>query len=211
MPKQLNNGKITEALQRAFGFKGRYIPMLDEVIVPVYNIADPSPANVTKLGAATTAVGGGLMPELTWTGLFNPPRSGVILNVTSAVVTTTDAKSEVDIRLVGDIGGANRGNVHFRDRRNIGLPSAQTRRDSAALALVGDLVAVVQIDGALSQTASWETSTGDPRQPLAVLREGTGLVVQNPSDLVTGISLRANFRFLEIPISQVNPAAGIPG
>jgi len=87
MPKQLNNGKVTEALQRAFGFKGRYQPMLDEVIVPVYQISDPVPADEQRLcnGAIyqdpNITTNRSVGPEF-----INPEESGVLCSVTSVLI-----------------------------------------------------------------------------------------------------------------------------
>jgi len=207
MPKQLNSGQITQALQRAFGFKGRYIPMLDEVIVPVYVIADPSPASQTRLCAATAGAGPSIALEVSGVQLFNPLGSGNVVNVTN-VTASSDIKQQHDITFFdGDLPITS--NIHFRDRRNRGTPSTQIRASASLLPFLGDTVAVIEVDGALAQTASWETQAGDPRQPLAVLDEGQGLLVQERDDALTGL-IRVNFRFLEIPKSETNPAGGLP-
>jgi len=210
MPKQLNNGKVTESLQRAFGFKGRYIPMLDEVIVPVYVIADPAPAAKSKLCAATVTVSNpdGTGGFLVYAQLFNPVGSGNIVSVTN-VVTSSDAKQTLAIRFFNGTVGVDRPDIHFRDRRVGGEPSTIIRRETNATSGQGDLVAFVDVDGALSQTAAWETQSGDPRQPLAVLDEGQGMIVQQNVDLLA--QHRVNWRFLEIPITQQNPSGGLPG
>jgi len=207
MPKQLNAGAITQSLQRAFGFKGRYIPMLDEVIVPVYIIADPSPASKTKLCAATSTldttgtIGFGLIQ------LLNPVGSGNLINVTSVVVLS-DIKERFDIVFFGDGGFSKRNNIFFRDRRVTGKPTSLITRapDEARL---GDVVASITVDGALTQNASWDTVSGDPRQPLAVLPEGEGLVVQQNVSAGGG-QMIVNFRFLEVPITELSPPGGLP-
>jgi len=214
MPKQLNAGQVTQALQRAFGFKGRYEPMLDEVIVPVYVISDPSPAQVTRLAGGTvfnsqTAV----TSEGNFSQLFNPARSGVLVNVTSGTILG-DVKAEMAIRLGGlsDTPAPtllSPGSI-FRDRRNSGNPLAQIRRDDTGAGLSsGDILAKLVVDGALTQTASWVAEAADPRQPLAVLAPGQGVTVQ-PIDQGLTIIFNVNFKWLEVPITQVNPAAGIP-
>jgi len=208
MPKQLNAGQITQALQRAFGFKGRYVPMLDEVIVPVYVIQDPAPSNPTRLCAGV----GDLVVVATineYVQLFNPVGSGNIVNVTN-VVTSSDVKLELLIAFFDSTVGLSVVGNHFRDRRLGGSPSSVIRTNSTQVGGAGDRVAIVAVDGALSQTAAWEASTGDPRQPLAVLGEGRGLIVQKRDQSVTG-TIRVNFRYLEIPQTQENPAGGIPG
>jgi len=208
VPKQLNSGAITQALQRAFGFKGRYIPMLDEVIVPVYVIADPSPASQTKLCAATTSVSTDAA-NFGIIQLFNPLGSGNVVNVTNVVVSSSVKEALNIVFFDGGDAFDQRPNIHFRDRRNPGEPSTVIRREAVVATPVGDLVATVEVDGALSQTASWESQSGDPRQPLAVLPEGTGLAVQQFDELITAL-FRVNFRFLEIPRTEVNPVGGLP-
>jgi len=208
MPKQLNNGQITQALQRAFGFKGRYIPMLDEVIVPVYNIADPSPASVTRLVAGTFDAFSNTT-EIAYVQLFNPVGSGVIANLTTTVALS-DVKQGITVRFF-DTPAPLKASVgpFFRDRRNVGNPICELRRDETELLPVGDEVALLQVDGALAQTAAWAAETADPRQPLAVLGPGQGIVLQPQVNVASSI-MRVNFRWLEIPITEVGPIGGLP-
>jgi len=218
MPKQINAGKLTQALQRAFGFKGRYTPMLDEVVVPVYVIEDPAPAAVTRLCAGSRAFTATEPPgTLAYVQLFNPLKSGVIVNVTNVVVISLDVKQNIEIRINEAPAPELGNNSFFRDLRNSGRglqikPIAQIHRDNAEVVPLGDLLAIVQIDATLSQTASWEAQGGDPRQPLVVLRPGSGLLTQvSVPTLASSDIYRTNFRWLEIPITELNPAAGIPG
>jgi len=213
MPKQLNNGRVTQALQRAFGFKGRYIPMLDEVIVPVYNIQDPSPSDPSRLCAATLAeintVG---VTQTAATQLFNPLGSGVVINFTGAVVQS-NVKMEVLVilgfdQLLSDAAGA----PFFRDRRIEGLPAGITRNEKL-LGPINTTVAILQVDGAFSQVSSWVSESSDPRQPLVVLPPGTGLIFKQRDGVLipaVGDELRTNFRWMEIPESEVNPPGGLP-
>jgi len=214
MPKQLNSGALTQALQRAFGFKGRYIPMLDEVIVPVYIIADPSPAEVTRLCAGTVSVdlftATGTSPYIQ---IFNPPNSGVIMNI-DGVVAQSSIKLELGIAF-NDSPPPTQNNTarKFRDRRNAGVPSADLGFNEAQNGAAGDLVAILQVDGGFSQTASWLADSSDPRQPLTVLAPGNGLTVQVRTTIVTPVIedfLSGNFRWLEIPITEQNPLGGLP-
>jgi len=215
MPKQLNNGQVTQALQRAFGFKGRYIPSLDEVIVPVYVIADPSPAAATKLaaGTVTVVVSVGGLGDRPWGGIFNVIGSGNVLNVTNVVILS-EIKQPLVIRLFDDPDdiGTERPDVQFRDRRNGGKPTAIVKRfdDTTAVGDQGLLIAQLEVDGSLSQTASWETQSGDPRQPLAVLPEGRGLIVQTSDNQTGPYNFRINFRWLEVPRTETRPAGGLP-
>jgi len=71
----------------------------------------------------------------------------------------------------------------------------------------------LQVDGAFSQTAAWQAEGADPRQPLAVLGPGDGLLVQEvlESPPISGDkNLTANFRWIEIPITEQSPEGGIP-
>jgi len=86
MPKQLNNGKITEAMQRAFGFKGRYNPQLDEIIVPVYQIADPVPADPGRTYGATLRTPTQVQSSGVRVRLSNPLGSGVNMSISGISV-----------------------------------------------------------------------------------------------------------------------------
>jgi len=211
LPKQLNNGAITAALQRAFGFKGRYIPMLDEVIVPVYIIADPSPAQQTRLCVmqseasqdATTSI----FPAVQ---LFNPVGSGVLCNVTN-VITIANIKTDINVSYTDTPSPALVAPSEFRDRRFSGNPACQVRRDQVATGLLGTLVTTFQVDGTLTQQGSWEADTSDPRQPLTVLGPGQGVLVQTATaPAVDDDGIRVSFQWLEIPLTEVNPLGGIP-
>jgi len=215
MPKQLNSGAITQALQRAFGFKGRYIPMLDEVIVPVYVIADPSPAAVSRICAGTgsaDAASGNQQPAVM---LFNPLDSGIICNVTTVIVQGV-AKYPINVRLSDAALGNNAAvdpSKSFRDRRIDGDPSCNINANGQLSSqLTGDLVARLQVDGAFAQTASWNATTQDPRQPLSVLPPGQGVSVQvaDGTTINLGDILSCNFRWLEIPITEIRPEGGLP-
>jgi len=126
MPKQINAGRVTSALQRAFGFKGKYTPMLDEVIVPVYTISDPTPALPQRLAFATVTSPGILDTTLTAPAatLTNPKGSGIIVSLTSLNVGLEEGGPAPGIValtiLVRFIGGSSfglPGNVYFRDQR----------------------------------------------------------------------------------------------
>jgi len=213
MPLPIQVGSVTQALQRAFGFKGRYTPLLDEVIVPVYVIADPSPASRTKLCAATMDVtNGNDANSAGMVQLFNPPGSGNIVNVTN-VVARGDQKFGIRVIFFdGGDGFAPGPDIHFRDRRNLGLPSSIIRRedDNAGVGLLGSLVARIDVDGTLTQASAWAAAQADPRQPLAVLPEGRGLALQFAVPGLLNELMSANFQFLEIPASEVRPPGGLP-
>jgi len=210
MPLPIQVGSVTQALQRAFGFKGRFTPLLDEVIVPVYVISDPTPAQVTRLVAASVSVLESItVGDISFVQLLNPAESGILINLTSAVASGT-IKFRVIVELF-DTPGAAESPAFFRDTRNLGSPSGQLRFDSQTTGFVGDIIAVLEVDGALTQTASWQTDAADPRQPLVVLKPGKGVIFQ--MDLPGGASveeLRVNLRWLEVPIWDIGPEAGLP-
>jgi len=210
MPLPIQVGSVTQALQRAFGFKGRYTPLLDEVIVPVYVISDPAPASVTRLCAGNAQISTKLNFQAFVT-LFNPVGSGIIIYV-SSVVALASIKFTLRLAFFDDETSTSfDGTRAFRDRRNRGLPSGVIGRNNDVAGDAGERVALIQVDGALTQTASWETQTADPRQPLAVLGEGNGLIVQdNDPNTPADEEIFANFRWLEIPITEQRPAGGLP-
>jgi len=210
MPKQIQTGHVTQSLQRAFGFKGQFKPMLDELIVPVYVIADPTPAQVQRLCAGTR---GAIVPtdlDRPFVQLFNPPDSGVLASVTS-VIASSDVKHQLNVAFF-DTPGVQVGTAHFRDRRNQGNPSCELRNTETETTNQGDIIAVLQVDGTLSQTSSWVATPADPRQPLSVLPPGRGLIVQLRSTIasVAGDNMRVNFRWLEVPIWDIRPESGLP-
>jgi len=208
MPLPIQIGSVTQALQRAFGFKGRYTPMLDEIIVPVYVIADPSPAQITRLAAGFNNQSQVAL-QFVFIMLFNPEGSGILINVTS-VVASADLKTDLTVSLFDDVSGVSLdGSTAWRDRRNAGRPSGLVGRSNSETAVVGESVARIQVDGTLAQTAAWEASAADPRQPLIVLDEGKGLIVQDT--LGTDIPvINVNYRWLEVPITEQRPPGGLP-
>jgi len=209
MPKQINAGPLTAALQRAFGFKGKYTPMLDEVVVPVYVVQDPAPAELNRICAGTTSQTASGPTFGASIQLVNPGRSGIILILTTAVVQDDTGKQGIRIGLtdpderLADFASTGA----FRDTRNIGVPISELLRENDR-ANIGRSIAFLQIDGTLAQTAAWIANSNDPRQPLVVLKEGDGIVFQQQDVPGTSV-LRANFQWLEVPITQ-QPFSGIP-
>jgi len=206
MPLPIQIGAVTQALQRAFGFKGRYTPLLDEIIVPVYVIADPSPAAVVR-----TAGGHGETLSLIneqYIQLFNPVGSGTIVNVTDAIVQG-DVKLGFQVALFDTPAPVLAGQSFFRDTRNRGFPVAKILRDTAQVGLIGDPLSRGSVDGALAQTASWEASAADPRQPLVVLEPGKGVIVQMFGQGGNAL-MDVSFRWLEVPATETNPLGGLP-
>jgi len=140
--------------------------------------------------------------------LLNPLGSGVIANL-SHVTVSGDTKVELEIRLGDDVVGDELATAIFRDQRKGGFPSCEMRRQIIVPAKSGSSLAIIQIDGALSQTASWNIDAADPRQPLSVLGPGDYVNIAVRDDTLAQI-IRANFLWIEIPITEQNPAGGLP-
>lgn len=188
MPVTLNNAAVTRALQRVFGFKGRFNPVLDEVVVPVYSLTDSTPqAPQPNAGGQVISppAGAGSIPVNI---LLNPAGSG--LTVTVEAVSAGIANGgplvgtapEVIFAFIQDtpaaaltLGGARWRDDRFRAQVD-GEPIAQvgtfTRPSPVtptAMLFAGVLLST-DASRALAQ-ASLE------RQPIAVLPEGKGLAI----------------------------------
>jgi len=226
MPLPIQVGSVTQALQRAFGFKGRYTPMLDEVIVPVYVVQDPAPAVVTRIAAGTVTVPEPGDGEFVHVSLWNPPTSGVLAVVNSVFVQVSDAVDGTTSdphTFIGKIkaapvqpGGAET-DSDFRDARLLGNePALSMFGDLSVLGPAGPSIAQILFpSGATgSQPQLLKTQSSDPRQPLAVLAPGSLLELVN---LKAGLAAdlepktRASFQWLEIPITEQSPLGGLPG
>lgn len=228
MPKKIQVGSVTAALQRAFGFKGRYVPLLDEIIVPVYVVQDPAPAVRTRLVAASRSSNPTAIDQFGHTSLWNPPGSGVLgvvsfiqLQVTLEDDTPTGKPWTVRGFLVNSqtppAGSVSAG--RFRDTR---YPDSKTGLEVRAVfdtnATSGNFFAQVLfpggIAGGLPQVLRAESN--DPRQPLVVLAPGSYLEANTPENSVGAPAafepkLRVNFQWLEIPITEIDPFGGLPG
>jgi len=237
MPKQLNNGAITAALQRAFGFKGRYQPMLDEVIVPVYQISDPAPAGpiancigtVVHPGAADTTTLGPFV------SILNPPGSGKTVIIQSvAMAAFKDLVGpqnadvvQVDARFHRNSPGPDRGNSFFRDQRLAGEPYPSLGIVNRPVCVVSfglrgyfdpDAVfasTLLKRDGTVAELST-AIAPGE-RAPLAVLQENRGVEMQFALDEAgTGdgssadTPLLMNLIWLELPNTFLNPTGSIP-
>jgi len=207
MPVKIQIGAVTQALQRAFGFKGRYTPLLDEMIVPVYVIADPSPAQVTRLAGGTSETLANSNDQVLQ--LFNPPGSGTVINLTNAIVLG-DVKFAFHIALLDFPVPNVSAPSFFRDTRNVGTPVGLLLSETNQVGLIGDRLATGQVDGAFSQSAAWEASASDPRQPLVVLEPGKGVIVQL-INIGAPALMDVSWRWLELPASETNPFGGLPG
>jgi len=230
MPKQIQVGAITQALQRAFGFKGKYIPMLDEVIVPVWVVQDATPAAVARIVGATRNEQATLVGEFAHVWLWNPPGSGVIGSISNVAIQLTD---DADIQLTKPFSvvakiavtdtkpgtalvGVTQGT--FRDTRqprapsNLQMLSEEDLNSTAGGDNLASLLWPAGVAGSIVQTMNAESA--DPRQPLVVLKPGSYLELST-SPAVNGagenVKMRVNFFWIEVPITEQDPAGGLPG
>jgi len=223
MPKSLNNAKITQRLVESFQLKGRYIPMLDEVIVPVYVLDDPAPAEPNRLAAGTveiTAPGAGT----TKLQLFNPPNSGVMTIVTFASIILSKAGGAADfypvlIFLVQSdqvpSDGSTALNTDWRDTR-IALDEPYTTVSSSAGGIAAGSQIITQVLGldpaaSLAEVEVLASPVQGPRQPPVVLKPSTGIVLQVTNPQAAGLTMFANFLWEEIPLlGSVGSVSGTP-
>jgi len=224
MPKQLNNGRVTSALQAAFGFKGRFIPMLDEVIVPVYQISDPVPAEPSRIFASRLEVDpAGLINNFATITISNPATSGALLVLSNVLVGITisdlgtlpggqDPSMGVTAQLLDSAGiGPQVAEAVARDKRNpipsVGTVSGSTT-GAAASGLSGVIGSAILASASLAETVSGGGGT-QPRQPPTVLTPGTSLrLVQSGTGAVGDIELfgfTASIAWQEIGLSTQTP------
>jgi len=212
MPKAINNGNVTNSLLKAFQFKGRYIPMLDEVIVPVYQIADPVPAAPGLVFGGSIFADGVVATEAPVFRLRNPPNSGVLLSV-SAVSTgyaeiaigPTKANLVVaEIQFSPGILGDASGVPIARDTRNL----VQSRASLTSLNTVPTSAAATSLVKFTVKTSGerLELEGGavvGVRQPLVVLQPNTALDIRYT--VGDGLFAVVNYSWLEVPIIDGTP------
>jgi len=224
MPKALQNPKITQRLVKAFDLKGRYLPMLDEVVVPVYIIEDPGPAEPNRLAGGTGEIQAALEPV---GQLFNPAGSGVLIVVTSANATAFKTGGTVlifpapvslstvqmpdsgiqrstewrDTRLRLSVSASPLGEITMGTRTT--LPAGTRRIFQRTIELGGPDLSDVEII---------ESPFSGPRQPPIVLSPGNGLNLEMQSGgSMPTLSLTVNYVWEEIPlIGSVAQSSGTP-
>jgi len=212
VPKAINNGNVTNSLLKAFNFKGRYTPMLDDVIVPVYQIADPVPA------APGNTFGGSIFADvvpLLEAPIFrlrNPPNSGVLMSVSQASTgygETPVGQTKANLVVVevqqnpGILAGAS-GVPIARDTRNNVQSRASLTSTTAvpAPATATSLVKfAVKTDGVILELVMG--SAIGARQPLVVLEPNTALDIR--FTIAEALGAIANFSWLEVPVIDGTP------
>jgi len=213
MPKQLNNGRITQALQSAFGFKGRYIPLLDEVIVPVYAISDPVPAEPqSTFGRRIFAPAVGA--NFSTTKFTNPLGSGVLALVTSVSAASFVSAPGPSVDVIGvtliisddsPLGSSDGLSAIARDTRvssgssKVVFSFSSTSLDVNTLSAMATLLLVTDLE-----TAQVVGGTGQAqdRLPPLVIRPGRGFqLITSGSEAndAGGAPLLMNVAWTEVP------------
>jgi len=223
MPKQLNNGRVTQSLQSAFNFKGRYIPMLDEVIVPVYQIADPVPSEPALSYGLRTI----LTPPIFAGGFSriryrNPPGSGVLMVVTGVSIgaikvapAPATAESEITLFLISAAASS----IDFaniqpsgtkRDTRNLtdskiiisegeSNSVATSQSNTLAMALVVTELGFTELTGASATLERQPPVTVGPGFSLDLLASGAD--AEGPTPALTFIN---NISWSEVNTGELN-------
>lgn len=135
MPKQINSASVGQRLVQLFSLKGRFQPVLDEVIVPVVSV---DPESVEQLPAAAMGGEAAVAAEYGYGSLRNPVGSGLLIHVTRLITLTAS-----NVRINGTVGwlaGANAMTADWRDARLPGSPAATTVTDTSAVSIAGSAI-----------------------------------------------------------------------
>lgn len=183
LPPVLNNAAAAQELLTFLGIRDRSLRF--EVIpsvLPVAIVAEPSPTIANRL-AFGTANQVAIALENSMVQLLNPTGSGVIIHVDSALILSS-AAAAVDIRQLDTPLTTNVATLAFRDRREAGAPSAQTRTQTN-VGLLGTNRVVSAVDGIFSAVIV----------PIdAYLEPGQGILLGNET---INRSLRASYYWEE--------------
>ena len=210
MPVQINTPSVTSALQRALNFKGRFVPALDEIIVPVYVLQDPGPAAAIRTSVGAAVSGSGAASLWGFVELSNPSNSGVIAVVSGAAVNRDSSGVSINaiqplvVNVRQGAYGGTEDEVQFRDSRVPGKPVCTVKfGQGTGSAPDGPIKLRLDLTG-------YEITAGSPdmRQPLAVLLPGWSVAVTHAvvDDVLKFV---VNFNWLEIP-EDVALGAGTP-
>jgi len=210
VPKQLNNGRITSALQAAFGFKGRYVPMLDEVIVPVYQISDPVPSE-PQASFGRRLIATGAAAAFTAIKFTNPVNSGVLAMVTSASAGVAPESpgpgNAVGLSLIitdsVPLGSTDGLSAVARDTRvssgssKMGMSFTQTGLDVNTISAIITIFLIT--DSVLAQVVGG-SGADQPRLPPLVIRPGRGFEVILHGASAQDLPLLLNVAWAEVPL-----------
>jgi hypothetical protein len=135
MPKQINTYQVGQALVRKFGLKGRFQPVLDEVIVPVVNVGETLEQSVRLAAGGLEGVtaGAGNQNLITFR---NGAGSGIIATVKSwnavSGAPITDYLSITAGTTTGTVGTG----AFWRDLRLAGVPRSYLARSASPAAVI---------------------------------------------------------------------------
>ena len=131
MPKQINTPQVGSALVRFFNLKGRFQPVLDEVIVPVAIAADLTAAG----GAATAVRHAGGFAQFEWTGgltkkawhsIENPATSGVDIHLIGLAIAVSSGGGAAFMTAPQDARDLFRQWAYLSDLITVGAPGTGT-------------------------------------------------------------------------------------
>ncbi len=215
MPKAINNPRITASMQKAFNFKGKYIPMLDEVVVPVYQIDDPVPALPAK-----TFAGRFIVPGATSAGNFpqiifnNPAGTGTLMMITQVSFGLTDSIPQPlageDFKYTAIIAGATTPTANVptapvnRDTRNAGKSVIQISTGETSASADGFAALAQAILNSTTGVSSLVGGPGPglPRNPPIIIRPDRQLKMLASgalADGATALKSFVNLAWTEIP------------
>lgn len=141
MPKQINSAAVGQRLVQLFSLKGRFQPVLDEVIVPVVSVDPEGVERKPAAGKFFQAAGGA--GTYVFGYLLNPSSSGIIVRVTRIVVPNS---LTVDVLMPGlgqsilplISGGASNATTERWSEGGIpGIPTAQVLYGTSTTATSG--------------------------------------------------------------------------
>jgi hypothetical protein len=135
VPKQINTYFPGQQLVQRFGLKGRFQPVLDEVVVPVTILEPAAPQErIATGGAGRGASGAGNQNQVY---LENPAGSGIVVKVTGFLADSGSPVSDgLNLTLVQGTAGATSATA-WRDSGLWGIPKAKVAGANVAAAVLG--------------------------------------------------------------------------
>lgn len=193
MPKQINTPTIGQQLVKALGLKGRFQPVLDEVVVPTINVAIDE--QVERFPYWRGISQAGVAAEYTTAYLENPNGSKMIVEVDFFAYAMTNTSnilfSMAPLYTVGSTPGTS--------VKGYGRSAEANLRISAANLVYGTSSAL--------NTQGWRILGGSTRPslvnpfPLVVLSPGMGLqAVLETANITCGLG----FAWYEYPANVTN-------
>lgn len=165
MPKQINTPFVSQKLVPLFGMKGRFQPVVDEVVVPVISV-DPQIETRLALGGAAA---GAVAAEYPTSSIENPAASGVDILVESVLVGAGAILWYLTSSgYIWTLGVKTAGDTEFADVDQPGLP--------AGLVYGGSSTALTTFRGWRAYIA-----VGRDMPVNMVIHPGQALMIQSPT------------------------------